>query len=135
MADYIWTYCREAVEMQNNQFSMKFGDNFKFVAGPSSRALSSFTLNYTTLCFFTSLQTVNGSKVWVPDRTKTPALNAFCLLDFYMDKQLNKIFTYNSPVMGLVNVRFKSVLKFPAGIEDGKGWLEPFTVELEECLI
>lgn len=60
--------------------------------------------------------------------------NLGTLYKFYTEKRQNKIFSYDHPLLGLINVRFENPLNIPAGVKNGNGLVEDFEVTLIQVI-
>lgn len=127
MALETFNFPYHTVETTNPDSStrIQMGNSYIFSAAPSAPDQRSFKLYFKTMKVY---ETSGGAIDYVTDQ----AMNFMRLVQFYQTHKTYKSFLYPHPLHGTVEVKFKSPLVEPKGVEGGFGHTEAFDVEFIE---
>lgn len=126
MADFDFPYHltpKTVYPETNSQIEM--GNGYVFASRPSAPPKRMFTLTFPLMKYY-----VDGAGNI--DKTQNPQLNMAVLDDFYKTHETWKSFTYDHPVYGVLQVRFKKPLEIPEGVKGGSGAVNQLQIELVE---
>lgn len=121
------TYDFPYYEMENvypeSSAVVQFGRGYKFASKPSGPDQTLYTLHYTTMRFY-----------WNADGTvninQDIKMNMGKLDQFYRIHRMFTPFIFPHDLWGDVICRFAAPLSWKVA-KGGRGWVEPFTVQLE----
>lgn len=125
MAAFEFPYHTVATDYPESGFQINLGNSYSYAVGATSPDQRTFTLKFPTMKYFVNAQ----GQV---DATIHPDLNMKALEDHYNAHKRHITFTYDHPVYGVVNVRYRDPLRIPEGIKGGGGALKDFQIVFVE---
>lgn len=125
MAAFNFPYHRVATDYPESGFQINLGNSYTYAVGATSPDQRLFTLTFPTMAWFLD----GGGNI---DAAINPEYNLKALENHYNAHKRHITFTYDHPVYGVLNVRYRDPLRLPEGIPGGNGFCKDFKITLIE---
>lgn len=119
---------RVDTEYMHQGFSVDLGSGYSFATDGKYPVVRKLVLSFTGYKWY-----LNEEKN-IDTETNKNINNMGTLRDFYLNHLTHKVFLYNHPSEGPLEVRFYEPLKLPKGLKEGNGVVEDFEIVLIQVI-